>query len=274
MSYVETCKTHGQYHGDYCGECVERAFERATGLEAELKRAEDIVAHQGLSIATQAERALELETENLKLSTMEPELARQTERVLQLEKEVTRLKAELWVVNDRALRTYDGATEVPRQVTPAPRPKGSAKPWRCPQFRPGCSPCPDCQRVPAEVARERNTSPHAPDVGTASAQERKTFQQIRENVDAIIKRPPTAEQLADLDATLRATQVCNVCFDTGVVGQKWMDRCPACSTSNGCQPADPAGHYFVQGDDDSWLCKGCGKSAKESLSATEGDKND
>jgi hypothetical protein len=259
MSYVETCKTHGQYKGDYCGSCVERAFEQVSELVSQLsascaEREKLVVENVSLQdqlkwslrneetykarLAETTERVLELETENLKLSTMEPELARQAdrarelerqldeermaydpgmkefwddrkqlaERVLQLEKEVTRLKAELWVVNDRALRTYDGATEVPRPDTPAPRPRGSAKPWRCPQFRPGCSPCPDCQRVPVEAARERNTSPQAADVGTTTAQERKTFQQIRENMDAIIKRPPTAEQLADLDATLRATQ--------------------------------------------------------------------
>ena len=35
MGYVEHCNTHGQYKGDYCGECVE-----ATQLEVEALRAQ------------------------------------------------------------------------------------------------------------------------------------------------------------------------------------------------------------------------------------------
>lgn len=38
MSYVENCKTHGQYKGDYCGECVETAFARVAELEAQVER--------------------------------------------------------------------------------------------------------------------------------------------------------------------------------------------------------------------------------------------
>lgn len=30
MSYVEVCQTHGQYHGDYCGGCVEDLREENT----------------------------------------------------------------------------------------------------------------------------------------------------------------------------------------------------------------------------------------------------
>lgn len=40
MGYVENCNTHGQYKGDYCGECVEAAFARVAELEAQVKKLE------------------------------------------------------------------------------------------------------------------------------------------------------------------------------------------------------------------------------------------
>lgn len=49
MSYVELCDQHGQYHGDYCGECVE-----ATQVELESYRSQLLV---------QTERVLAAERE-------------------------------------------------------------------------------------------------------------------------------------------------------------------------------------------------------------------
>lgn len=37
MSYVEVCKTHGQYHGEICGECYEELKEQNERLENQIK---------------------------------------------------------------------------------------------------------------------------------------------------------------------------------------------------------------------------------------------
>lgn len=37
MSYVEVCKTHGQHHGEICGDCHEELKERNEYLENQIK---------------------------------------------------------------------------------------------------------------------------------------------------------------------------------------------------------------------------------------------
>lgn len=37
MSYVEHCNKHGQYKGDYCGDCIDELREENAGLKTSLE---------------------------------------------------------------------------------------------------------------------------------------------------------------------------------------------------------------------------------------------
>jgi len=37
MGYVENCKKHGQYKGDYCGECIDALYEENARLKEALE---------------------------------------------------------------------------------------------------------------------------------------------------------------------------------------------------------------------------------------------
>lgn len=77
MSYVDYCKEHGDYKGDYCGECIEAKDQRIAELEALSKQWESIaksnmkasdgyeceLRHAQVTIREQVERVAQLEAE-------------------------------------------------------------------------------------------------------------------------------------------------------------------------------------------------------------------
>lgn len=49
MSYVEVCKTHGQYHGEICGECYEELKEENVILRQTLREvSEEALIYNGV----------------------------------------------------------------------------------------------------------------------------------------------------------------------------------------------------------------------------------
>lgn len=86
MSYVENCKKHGQYHNDYCGECIE-------DTERELRLTKDMLdsADQYNQELTKENSDLKETVKRLALEHLQSE-GQSMEQITQLETENARLQ--------------------------------------------------------------------------------------------------------------------------------------------------------------------------------------